>query len=237
LLLTTPLNTETLPNMLWGLSLLLAVHVGSVICQDQHVLGSSGDGLDQIRDRLLEAEIIPTVIDDFPPALGFSASWKRDSADLGNTLKPKHLKKAPKIHLDKVDSDISLDSILKKHATYVIVLTDPDAPSRDDPKWSEFCHWIATGTSISSSTTSKHHLTDLVEYKAPAPPPKTGKHRYVFFAFVAANGTTERLHLTEPKERKHWGSKDAGHGVREWAGKHGLAPVAANFIYAENEEQ
>ncbi|KAG8673029.1 carboxypeptidase Y inhibitor [Fusarium poae] len=223
--------------MLWGLSLLLAVHVGSVICQDQHVLGSSGDGLDQIRDRLLEAEIIPTVIDDFPPALGFSASWKRDSADLGNTLKPKHLKKAPKIHLDKVDSDISLDSILKKHATYVIVLTDPDAPSRDDPKWSEFCHWIATGTSISSSTTSKHHLTDLVEYKAPAPPPKTGKHRYVFFAFVAANGTTERLHLTEPKERKHWGSKDAGHGVREWAGKHGLAPVAANFIYAENEEQ
>lgn len=24
-----------------------------------------------------------------------------------------------------------------------IVLTDPDAPSRDDPKWSEMCHWIA----------------------------------------------------------------------------------------------
>lgn len=24
-----------------------------------------------------------------------------------------------------------------------IVLTDPDAPSRGDPKWSEVCHWIA----------------------------------------------------------------------------------------------
>ncbi len=22
-------------------------------------------------------------------------------------------------------------------------MTDPDAPSRKDPKWSEFCHWIA----------------------------------------------------------------------------------------------
>lgn len=26
---------------------------------------------------------------------------------------------------------------------YIIVMTDPDAPSREDPKWSEFCHWIA----------------------------------------------------------------------------------------------
>jgi len=24
-----------------------------------------------------------------------------------------------------------------------IILTDPDAPSRKDPKWSEMCHWIA----------------------------------------------------------------------------------------------
>lgn len=23
-----------------------------------------------------------------------------------------------------------------------LVLTDPDAPSRDDPKWSEMCHFI-----------------------------------------------------------------------------------------------
>lgn len=22
-------------------------------------------------------------------------------------------------------------------------MTDPDAPKREDPKWSEFCHWIA----------------------------------------------------------------------------------------------
>jgi phosphatidylethanolamine-binding protein (PEBP) family uncharacterized protein len=25
-----------------------------------------------------------------------------------------------------------------------MVLTDPDAPSREDPKWGEFCHWIAS---------------------------------------------------------------------------------------------
>ncbi|RGP61086.1 hypothetical protein FLONG3_10641 [Fusarium longipes] len=222
--------------MLWKRLLLLAAQLANVTCREQHVFGPSQHDLDGIRDKLLEAEIIPTVIDDFPPALGLRASWKRDSADLGNTLKPGHLKKSPSIHLDKVESDSSLETLLKKHATFVLVLTDPDAPSRDDPKWSEFCHWIAT-TSISHSKKSKHHLKSLVKYKAPAPPPKTGKHRYVFFAFVAANGTTEKLHLTKPKARKHWGSEDSGHGVREWAHQNGLAPVAANFIYAENEEQ
>ena len=25
-----------------------------------------------------------------------------------------------------------------------VVLTDPDAPSRESPEWSEFCHWIGT---------------------------------------------------------------------------------------------
>ncbi|KAL4732135.1 carboxypeptidase Y inhibitor [Fusarium chlamydosporum] len=223
--------------MLCKLSLLLAAQLGSVIGEKQQVLASSGQGLDHIRDKLLEAEIIPTVIDDFPPALELSASWKHDSADLGNTLKPGHLKKAPSIHLEPVESDSSLENLLKKRTPYVIVLTDPDAPSRDDPKWSEFCHWIAVGTAKSSSTTSKHHLKDIIKYKAPAPPPKTGKHRYVFLAFTAANGTTDKLHLTKPKERKHWGSDHAEHGVREWAHENGLAPVAANFIYAMNEEQ
>lgn len=133
--------------------------------------------------------------------------------------------------------------------SYVIVLTDPDAPSRDDPKWSEFCHWIAVGTAKTSSKTakssskkhkkhkkSKNHLKDLVKYKAPAPPPKTGKHRYVFLAFVAANGTTEKLHLSKPRERKHWGSEKPVHGVREWAHENGLAPVGMLHLLAELTE-
>ncbi|KAF4999901.1 hypothetical protein FGRMN_2139 [Fusarium graminum] len=223
--------------MLWKSVLLVAAQLGTVVAGQQAVLGSNNRDLDEIREKLLEAQIIPTVIDDFPPALGFRSSWKHDSAELGNTLKPKHLKSAPSIHLDKIESDSPFQTQVKSHTTFVIVLTDPDAPSRDDPKWSEFCHWIATSTAISTSKSSKHHLKNVVKYKAPAPPPKTGKHRYVFLAFIAANGTAEKLHLTKPDERKHWGSEHAGHGVREWARDNGLVAVAANFIYAENEEQ
>lgn len=123
-----------------------------------------------------------------------------------------------------------------KHPELVLTLSDPDAPSRDDPRWSEVCHWIV-------STKGKHAVREVMEYKPPGPPPKTGKHRYVFLAWVAANKTTDGLNLAKPAERRHWGydpdvDGDAGRvGVRRWASEHGLMPIAANFIYAQNEEQ
>lgn len=176
--------------------------------------------------RLVEAEIIPTVIDDFVPFFSFSASWKPGKAKLGNTIKPSKTKSAPTLHLHKPDSEqhgLRVDPSM----TYVFALTDPDAPSRDHPKWSEFCHWIASGTPIlSSSGALSFHLKDLIKYKPPGPPPKTGKHRYVFIAFVPANGTIDDLNLTKPKHRKHWGVGKGEHGgVREWAEAHGLIPV------------
>ncbi|KLO83635.1 putative lipid binding protein TFS1 [Fusarium fujikuroi] len=218
--------------MLWRLPLLVTAYVGAVAAGGQKVLGGDSTDLDHIRDKLLEAQIIPTVIDDFPPALSLRVKWKHDSADLGNTLKPDQLKKAPVIHLDKVESDALAGTQLSKDMSYVIVLTDPDAPSRDDPKWSEFCHWIAASSHLkySSNSKSKHHLKDIIKYKPPAPPPKTGKHRYVFFTFIAANGTAKKLHLSKPEERKHWGSDDAGHGVRQWAHENGLIPIGKDDL-------
>ena len=140
--------------------------------------------------------------------------------------------------------------------SYVVTLTDPDAPSRDDPKWSEMCHWIASNVTISPNTFNilplpKFDLVDaeeegkstdgrpddVMEYKPPGPPPKTGKHRYVFLVFAPKNGTTEALHLSKPSDRKHWGTGEERGGVREWAANNGLVPVAANFIYSENKKQ
>lgn len=205
-----------------------------------------------IEKRLEDAEIIPTVIDEFMPVLGLSASWTSDSASLGNTLKPANLQSSPSVLLEKPDSDVPSNIKLLPGMTFVLTLTDPDAPSRENPKWSEFCHWIATGVSVSAEA-SGHNFKDVIEYKPPGPPAKTGKHRYVFLVFVPANGTTDKLHLTKPGARKHWGSDHAGYGVREWAERNGLVPIgkslssgargmsltaiAANFIYAQNEKQ
>ena len=64
-----------------------------------------------------------------------------------------------------------------------------------------------------------------MEYKPPGPPPKTGKHRYVFLDFVPANGTSQPLNLTKPSDRQHWGTGKEREGVRHWEKENGLVPV------------
>lgn len=173
-------------------------------------------------------------------------SWPKKDAKLGNTAKPKKLQKQPDIRLhDIIDSN-------RLGLSYVVTLTDPDAPSRDNPKWSEMCHWIATNVSISQNTysilpvpesgpteqaSSTYGPDDVVRYLPPGPPKKTGKHRYVFLVFAPKNGTTETLHLSTPKDRQHWGTGTERGGVRDWAFANGLVPVAANFVYAQHKKQ
>ncbi|KAF3767907.1 PEBP-like protein, partial [Cryphonectria parasitica EP155] len=189
--------------------------------------------------------LINQVIDDFLPSLLVEAEWpsKNTYSNLGNTLKPKNLQDQPSITLtssppSSSSSSESPTTCFSTNTTYVLALTDPDAPSRDNPKWSEFCHWIATGLTVSSSSSAAADA-DLMPYKPPGPPEKTGKHRYVFLVFVPANGTSEPLDLSKPGDRQHWGFEFEGGrvGVRRWAQENGLVPIAANFIYAQNKKQ
>jgi phosphatidylethanolamine-binding protein len=165
------------------------------------------------------------VVDDFEPTHSLDIEWSSKSyASLGNTLKPKKLQDTPTVSLTPYNTTSGASDM-----TYVIAVTDPDAPSRDNPEWSEMCHWITSGVSASSgaacSKLSLSGLEDVVSYKPPGPPPKTGKHRYVFVGLVAANGTTDKLNLTKPVDRQHWGSGKERHGLRDWALENGLEPV------------
>jgi len=182
----------------------------------------------------MENSPVCPVVDDFVPSLFLEARWSSVQAALGNTLKPKDLEDAPSVSLSGL-SGLSGDH--DYGVQVVITLTDPDAPSRKDPKWSEFCHWIATGRSLSprqSRGAAKPPVFDVagldevMPYKPPVPPEYTGKHRYVFLALVPNNGTTEKLHLSKPSDRQHWGyGTDDGEtrGVREWAAENGLIPI------------
>lgn len=174
-------------------------------------------------------------------------SWKKDNADLGNTIKPKYLQKEPTISLFDQPQGLTTVSGLN----YVVTLTDPDAPSRDNPEWSEMCHWIGANISISERKVSilpmpifssdealaTNRPDEVIEYKPPGPPKKTGKHRYVFLVFAPKNGTTAPLHLNKPKDRRHWGTGKERGGVKDWARENGLVPVAANFVYSQHKKQ
>ncbi|GAB7328215.1 hypothetical protein MBLNU13_g00237t1 [Cladosporium sp. NU13] len=242
-----------------GAALALAATANPIIKEQQPVLS---DGLEEQQVDLIKelekAHIIPTILDPFVPLLTLNATWKKATADLGNTIKPKKAKKEPVVHfLDTVPfSSFSManndhTNLLNSGIQLTIALTDPDAPSRNNPKWSQICHWIATDVHLTPSSGSdnnndfhiigggqKHQtLTEIMPYKPPGPPPKTGKHRYVFVALAPRNGTTERLHLSTPGDRQRWGFEGERAGLREWAGKNGLGVVGANFVYAQHKKQ
>jgi hypothetical protein len=89
------------------------------------------------RPSLKDANIINQVVDDFTPKCFLELYYadKEERVTLGNVLKKKHTKEKPymMIFCPKV-----------RHTTgLTIVLTDPDAPSRSNPRWGEMCHWIA----------------------------------------------------------------------------------------------
>ncbi len=162
----------------------------------------------------------------------------------GNTLKPADAQVIPEVYFT-LDVEASMED-----STYTFVLTDPDAPSRTDKKWSEFCHYIVSGLKIqtkgnspiddvATGTSIKLDFSTgktLVEYMGPAPPENTGKHRYVFLLFKEPS--TGNQNIKPPIDRPNWGTGTPATGVQDWATKNNLShPVAINFFYAQNEKQ
>ena len=74
----------------------------------------------------------------------------------------------------------------------VVVLpnVDPDAPSRNDPKFREWHHWLVVN--IPGSDVSKGDA--VAEYIGAGPPKGTGLHRYVFLAYKQ----TGKVNFSDP---------------------------------------
>lgn len=201
-----------------------------------------------IRDVLIDNKIIGDVLDDFQPDYYLDITYpkRHEAVRLGNDIPVKSVSdrpvflfrplsplKPPAGHSQDSDTD----------AIFTLILTDPDAKSRENPKWSEMCHWIITNLTdpsrepppppfFESPQLLGLKYGEVEKYLPPGPPPKTGPHRYVF---VLLKGDSHPVEA--PKERKHWGYGKARHGVRDWAAENDLTVVGANFFYAQNVKQ
>lgn len=188
---------------------------------------------DTVRDELIYSSIIDDVLDDFTPTYSIAVSYtsSHESVQLGNDIPVSVVDTRPAFEFHALFPPGKSD----ENKTFTLILTDPDAKSRQKPKMSEMCHWIVTNLTIptpSAVDSMQAKDGELVEYLPPSPPPKTGKHRYVF---VLLEGTTKNL--TAPKDRPHWGYGKIRHGVRDWAEENDLEIVGANFFYAANKKQ
>ncbi|XP_066207765.1 phosphatidylethanolamine-binding protein 4 isoform X1 [Saccopteryx leptura] len=88
-------------------------------------------------------------------------------------------------------------------ATYILVMVDPDAPSRSSPRARFWRHWLVTDIKGADIKRGKIKGQELTGYQPPSPPAQTGFHRYQFFVYLQ-EGKTISLLLKENKTRGSW---------------------------------
>ncbi|ODV70460.1 PEBP-like protein [Hyphopichia burtonii NRRL Y-1933] len=199
-------------------------------------------------------KIIPDVVDKFDTQGLLTIEYnENDQVALGNTLKVENTQHKPTIQFTLNSPGLEKELEISKDDRFTLVLTDPDAPSNKDHKWSEYAHWIVTdlplnenSESASSNAEGKEDSLstildytkgkEILSYVGPAPPPKTGKHRYVFLLYKQ---DPKVYLLPAPPDRPNWGTGIPSSGVKDWIKKHGgkLQLLGINFFYAQNDDQ
>lgn len=189
-------------------------------------------------------KIVPEVIDKFDTQGLLTIEYQgKHQVALGNTLKVADTQEKPAIQFTLNSPGHEKELQIEKDDKFTLVLTDPDAPSNSDHKWSEYAHWIVTDLPLNPTKGDEGELSTLLDYSkgseilsyvGPGPPPNTGKHRYVFLLYKQDPLAT----FAAPPDRPTWGTGVVSSGVRDWIKKHGGKSqlLGVNFFYAQNEE-
>ncbi|XP_004630787.2 phosphatidylethanolamine-binding protein 4 [Octodon degus] len=85
---------------------------------------------------------------------------------------------------------------------YILVMVDPDAPSRYNPRARFWRHWLVTDIQGTDLQRGKIKGKELSAYQPPSPPAHSGFHRYQFYIYLQKGKTISLL----PKENKTRGS-------------------------------
>lgn len=165
----------------------------------------------------MESEnIVPDVIDVLPPnsiEISFASGAVVKG---GNELTPTQVKDPP--------TNVSWTT--EPGALYTLCMTDPDAPSRQAPRYREWHHWLVVNIPENRIADGK----TLSQYVGSGPPKGTGLHRYVYLAFKQPGP----LNTTEKVLTNRSGDGRGNFHIRDFAKKYGLGnPVAGNFYQAQ----
>lgn len=168
-----------------------------------------------IAEAMQSACIIPDIT-NVPPEVTAEVTYPSGAkVHMGNELTPTQVKDIPTITWDA-----------DEHRMYTLVMTDPDAPSRENPKMREWQHWLVGN--IPGENIEQGHV--LTEYVGAAPPDGSGLHRYVFLIFRQKG----KIHFFEDKIFDRSAKNRSHFSVYKFAEKYKLgSPLAGNFFLAQ----
>jgi hypothetical protein len=138
--------------------------------------------------------------------------------NLGNELTPTSVKEEPLVEWP-----------VEEGAFYTLSMSDPDAPSRNNPSYGEVKHWLVVnipGSQISEGET-------LAAYIGSGPRKDSGLHRYVFLVYKQPSIIAHSEIPVGNRSRKG----RLSFKIREFAKKHSLGePIAGNFYVAQYDD-
>ncbi|CAD7084252.1 unnamed protein product [Hermetia illucens] len=162
-------------------------------------------------------QVVPDIIDRAPKAtleISYPSGVKVDS---GNELTPTQVKDKPKVTWDA-----------ESGALYTLLMTDPDAPSRQNPTYREVRHWLVVN--IPGNKLDEGQV--LIDFVGSGPPADTGLHRYVFLLFKQKGKIVSNLSVSN---RSREGRMKTS--TRELIKEFNLGdPVAGNLYQAQYDD-
>lgn len=163
--------------------------------------------------------VVPDVVPTAPTKLVKAVFDSGVEANCGNELTPTQVKNPPTVTWDT-----------EPGALYTLIMTDPDAPSRSNPKFREWHHWLVAN--IPGNDLKKGD--ELSGYISSAPPQGTGLHRYVYLVYKQPGKIEDKEHGHLPSTS---GAKRANFKAAAFAKKHNLGdPIAGNLYQAQYDD-
>ncbi|XP_005176891.1 protein D2-like [Musca domestica] len=172
----------------------------------------------EVESVFKDNEIIPDVIDAAPQQF-LKVSYDNGlTVDKGIELTPTQVQKQPKVEWDAEDG-----------VYYTLIMTDPDAPSRVEPKFREFRHWLVVN--IPGNQIDQGEV--LAAYIGSGPPKGTGLHRYVFLLYKQSG----KLEFDEARVGNNSSQDRPKFKAAKFAEKYNLgSPIAGNFYQAQYDD-
>ena len=169
--------------------------------------------------KMEENQVVPDVISVVPEGRALICYPSGVTVTEGTELTPTQVKDQPKVSWEADDSKY-----------YTLCMTDPDAPSRKEPTYREWHHWLVGN--IPGREVSQGQV--LSAYVGAGPPQATGLHRYVFLIYQQPDRINfedvEYIPSTTAANRD-------GFSIRKFATKYKLGnPIAGNFFQAQYDD-
>ncbi|XP_011707284.1 PREDICTED: protein D2-like isoform X2 [Wasmannia auropunctata] len=174
--------------------------------------------LSSMAQALKTHEVIPDVVNKVPANVLNVTYPNNLVVEIGKVLTPTQVKDQPNVQWSG-----------EANALYTLCMTDPDAPSRQNPKFREWHHWLVGN--IPGSDVSKGEV--LSQYIGSGPPQGTGLHRYVFLLYKQPG----KLTFDEKRLTNRSGNNRGKFSIKSFAKKYKLGdPIAGNMYQAEFDD-